>query len=115
MDSNTGKHNYSAIMDTEVSLNSNQSSPRDRVELPETEEERPVTVVIEVVVTRAYYILWYGRLLRFATNASWVVNWSLLIFKAVAFYMSLSKAVAAALADSVVDLLSQFVLSLSER
>jgi hypothetical protein len=29
--------------------------------------------------------------------------------------MSLSKAVAAALADSVVDLLSQFVLSLSER
>jgi cation diffusion facilitator family transporter len=55
------------------------------------------------------------RILRFATNASWLVNWFLLFFKAIAFYISFSKAVAAALTDSVVDLLSQFVLALSDK
>jgi hypothetical protein len=59
MDSNTGKHNYSAIMDTDVSLNSIQSSPRDRVELPETEEERSVTVVIECCYEGSLYcVVW---------------------------------------------------------
>jgi cation diffusion facilitator family transporter len=50
-----------------------------------------------------------------ASNASWVVNWLLLVFKFVAVILSSSKAVAAALADSAVDLVSQFVLSMAER
>jgi divalent metal cation (Fe/Co/Zn/Cd) transporter len=56
-----------------------------------------------------------GRMTRFAVNCSWAVNWVMLIIKIVAFVMSLSKAVAAAMADSIVDLLSQAVLSLSDR
>lgn len=38
----------------------------------------------------------------------------MLIIKIVAFAMSMSKAVAAAMADSIVDLLSQTVLSLAD-
>lgn len=53
--------------------------------------------------------------MRLATTASWIVNWLLLIIKTVAFLLSFSKAVAAALTDSIVDLLSQFILSLSDN
>lgn len=43
----------------------------------------------------------------FATNASWVVNWFLLGVKIYAVIVSSSKAVTAAMVDSVVDILSQ--------
>jgi len=52
---------------------------------------------------------------KFAVNASWVVNWILLIIKIVAVILSNSKAVTAALVDSAVDLVSQAVLSLADR
>jgi cation diffusion facilitator family transporter len=56
-----------------------------------------------------------SKIASFATTASWIVNWLLLFIKIVALIISSSKAVAAALADSAVDLVSQFVLSLAER
>ena len=52
---------------------------------------------------------------KFATLASWAVNWFLLISKIICFIISDSKAVLAALADSAVDLVSQAVLSTAER
>lgn len=55
------------------------------------------------------------RLLRWANNASWFVNWFLLVAKLYAVIVSASKAVAAALADSIVDLLSQGVLAMAEH
>eukprot|EP01032_Pedospumella_encystans_P013588 gene13588-15635_t len=51
---------------------------------------------------------------RFAVNASWAVNWFLLIVKLFAAIVSSSKAVTAAMVDSIVDLLSQAILSLSD-
>lgn len=54
-------------------------------------------------------------MLRLANNASWFVNWFLLVAKLYVVIVSASKAVAAALADSIVDLLSQGVLALAER
>lgn len=51
--------------------------------------------------------------IRLAVNASWVVNWFLLIVKTIAVIISSSKAVTAALADSVVDLASQAILSIA--
>jgi cation diffusion facilitator family transporter len=56
-----------------------------------------------------------SRVSSFATSASWVVNWFLLIAKLIAVILTSSKAVAAALADSAVDLLSQFVMSAAEK
>jgi len=50
-----------------------------------------------------------------AVNASWAVNWLLFIVKFYATIVSASKAVLASLVDSVVDLLSQFVLSWAEK
>lgn len=52
--------------------------------------------------------------ITFAVNASWAVNWFLLIAKGIVFVMSSSKAVLAALVDSAVDLVSQAVLALAE-
>lgn len=52
---------------------------------------------------------------KFAVNASWVVNWFLLVIKFIAVALSNSKAVMAALVDSVVDLVSQAVLSLADQ
>mmetsp|Transcript_25344 Transcript_25344/g.37371 ORF Transcript_25344/g.37371 Transcript_25344/m.37371 type:complete len:370 (+) Transcript_25344:105-1214(+) len=49
-----------------------------------------------------------------ATQASWVVNWFLFFVKLYVFVFSYSKAVAAALVDSAVDLISQAVLSTTE-
>ena len=46
---------------------------------------------------------------------SWVVNWFLLVAKTYIAIVSNSKAVWASLADSIVDLLSQAVLSLASR
>ena len=47
----------------------------------------------------------------FAVRASWVVNVTLLIMKIFCYYVSNSKSILAALADSVVDLISQIILS----
>ena len=47
----------------------------------------------------------------FAVRASWFVNVALLLIKAYCYHISQSKAVLAALADSVVDLISQVVLA----
>lgn len=52
---------------------------------------------------------------RIAINASWAVNWFLLVAKLIAVILSSSKAVTAALADSAVDLVSQAVLALANR
>jgi divalent metal cation (Fe/Co/Zn/Cd) transporter len=56
-----------------------------------------------------------SKIAGFAMTASWIGNWLLLFTKIVCVVVSASKAVAAALADSAVDLVSQFVLSLAER
>lgn len=50
-----------------------------------------------------------------AINASWAVNWLLLVAKVIAFIFSSSKAVLASLVDSVVDLLSQAVLAFADK
>ena len=50
-----------------------------------------------------------------AIRYSWCVNWILLVFKLYCYIISSSKSVAAALADSVVDLLSQCVLALADK
>lgn len=49
-----------------------------------------------------------------AMKASWAVNIGLLFAKFVAFVLTGSKSVMAALADSVVDVLSQIVIALAE-
>jgi divalent metal cation (Fe/Co/Zn/Cd) transporter len=51
---------------------------------------------------------------KFATTASWIVNWFLFFVKLVVAILSSSKAVLAALVDSAVDLISQGILSLAE-
>ena len=48
-------------------------------------------------------------------TASWIVNWFLLGAKLYAVIVSDSKALLAALADSIVDLVSQAVLALADR
>lgn len=53
--------------------------------------------------------------LHLAVNLSWLVNWFLFAAKIVAVILSGSKAVAASLADSAVDLVSQGVLALAEN
>lgn len=55
-----------------------------------------------------------GKFSDFAVNSSWAVNWFLLGAKLYCTIVSSSKAVTAALADSVVDLVSQGVLSLAD-
>ena len=50
----------------------------------------------------------------FAVRASWVVNVTLLIMKIFCYYISNSKSILAALADSVVDLVSQIILSVGD-
>lgn len=55
-----------------------------------------------------------SSLAKFASTASWIVNWFLLFAKIYCVIISASKAVSAALADSAVDLVSQAVLSLAE-
>lgn len=57
----------------------------------------------------------HERSLTLAVNASWAVNWFLLIAKGITYVMSASKAVLAALVDSAVDLVSQAVLALAEN
>jgi len=52
---------------------------------------------------------------KFATSASWAVNWFLLFVKIYIVAVSGSKSVLAALVDSVVDLVSQAILSIAER
>lgn len=56
-----------------------------------------------------------SRLYKFAVNASWLVNWFLLGAKLYAVIVSSSKAVTAALVDSIVDLLSQAILAMADR
>ena len=55
------------------------------------------------------------KILKFAILNAWLLNWFLLIVKAICVWLSSSKAVTAALVDSVVDLASQAVLSLADR
>ena len=50
-----------------------------------------------------------------AVNLSFVINALLLASKAVAFAMTFSYAVIAALVDSVLDILSQFIICITER
>lgn len=50
----------------------------------------------------------------FAVRASWVVNVFLLGIKIVCYHISGSKSVLAALADSVVDLVSQMILAVGD-
>jgi len=50
----------------------------------------------------------------FAVRASWFVNILLLILKLICYIISGSKSVLAALADSIVDLVSQIILSLGQ-
>jgi len=57
----------------------------------------------------------YDKILQFAILNSWLLNWLLLIVKAICVWLSSSKSVTAALVDSVVDLASQAVLSLADR
>eukprot|EP01040_Poterioochromonas_malhamensis_P017464 gene17464-20075_t len=57
----------------------------------------------------------HERSLSLAVNASWAVNWFLLIAKGITYALSASKAVLAALVDSAVDLVSQAVLALAEN
>lgn len=57
----------------------------------------------------------HAKYISLAVNASWAVNWFLLITKAMTYFMSSSKAVLAALVDSAVDLVSQGVLALAEN
>ena len=49
-----------------------------------------------------------------ASTVSWYINWLLLFIKLYCYVISSSKAVAAALADSVVDILSQLILMLAD-
>lgn len=56
-----------------------------------------------------------ARHLKLATHLSWAANWLLLALKIAAFFLSMSKAVLASLADSAVDLASQMVLSVAEH
>ena len=51
----------------------------------------------------------------FAVRASWVINVTLLAMKIYCFYISGSKAILAALVDSVVDLVSQIILALGDH
>eukprot|EP01041_Mallomonas_annulata_P002849 gene2849-5604_t len=53
--------------------------------------------------------------LKIASLSSWAVNWFLLIAKIYVVIYSGSKAVTAALVDSIVDLVSQAVLSIAQR
>jgi cation diffusion facilitator family transporter len=53
--------------------------------------------------------------IKLANQASWLVNWFLLFAKLFIAIISNSKAMYAALADSIVDLLSQSVLSLANN
>lgn len=53
-------------------------------------------------------------LVEMAVNYSWYVNWLLLCIKIYCYIISSSKAVAAAMADSVVDILSQMVLYMAD-
>lgn len=55
-----------------------------------------------------------SNLIKFAVNASWLVNWFLLGAKLYCTIVSASKAVTASLADSIVDLVSQAVLATAE-
>ena len=56
-----------------------------------------------------------SKIAQFAMSASWIVNWLLLFAKIICLVLSNSLVVAASLADSAVDLLSQAILSLAER
>lgn len=49
-----------------------------------------------------------------ATKLTWIVNWALLGVKIYCFVSSASKAIAAALADSIIDILTLIVLSLAD-
>ena len=51
----------------------------------------------------------------FAVRASWLINVTLLLMKIYCFYISGSKAILAALVDSVVDLVSQIILALGDH
>lgn len=55
-----------------------------------------------------------NSLVKFAVNASWIVNWFLLVAKLYCTVVSSSKAVTASLADSIVDLVSQAVLATAQ-
>jgi divalent metal cation (Fe/Co/Zn/Cd) transporter len=55
------------------------------------------------------------KLAQLAMLASWITNIFLLIAKAVCVIISSSKCLTAALVDSIVDLISQGVMSLAER
>lgn len=52
---------------------------------------------------------------KFATTASWLVNWFLLFAKVYIVIVTASKSVLAALVDSAVDLVSQAILAIAER
>ena len=52
---------------------------------------------------------------KFATTASWLVNWFLLLVKIYIAVTSSSKAILAALVDSAVDLVSQAILDIADR
>lgn len=56
-----------------------------------------------------------SKIAQFAMTASWIINWLLLFAKIICLVLSNSLVVAASLADSAVDLLSQAILSLAER
>lgn len=52
---------------------------------------------------------------KFATTASWIVNWFLLIVKVYLAAATASKSILAALVDSAVDLVSQAILAIADR
>ena len=57
-----------------------------------------------------------ASIIIFAVRASWVINVVLLVMKILyCFYISGSKAILAALVDSVVDLVSQIILALGDH
>ena len=74
---------------------------------PKPWEKMPMAGVFDAVES--------SKAVKFAVNASWLVNWFLLFVKLYLFIVSQSKAALAALADSAVDLVSQAILSLADR
>ena len=79
--------------------------------IPIPEESKNLDVSYLKVIYSEYD---QSKMLSNATSASWLVNWLLLFAKTIVVLLSSSKAILAALVDSIVDLVAQAVLSLSE-
>jgi len=91
------KYYHSTSADDAHNVEMEMSSPSNGAE-----DEEEVNDALENHVSRA-------------VNYSWYANWMLLFIKIYCYVISSSKAVAAAMADSVVDILSQMVLYMADQ